>query len=71
MQRVEVIFRYLRGGPSYFFGRTHFEHRAPQDVPLVIIGETFVQGSGPRPPTGSEPRPAQLLRPKVGTKLFL
>ena len=44
------------------FGRIHFEHRAPQE-PLVI-GETFGGDSGPRRPTGSEPRPAQLLRPK-------
>ena len=49
------------GGSKPFFRRTHFEHGAPQ-VPLVI-GETFGEDLGPRRPTGSEPRPAQLLRP--------
>ena len=37
------------GGPSQFFGRINFEHRAPQ-VPL-IIGETFGEDSGPWRPT--------------------
>ena len=29
----------------------------------IVIGETFGEDLGPRRPTGSEPRPAQLLRP--------
>ena len=52
----------LKGGQSKSFGRIHFEHRAPQ-VPLVI-GDIFGEDSGPRRPTGSDPRPAQLLRLK-------
>ena len=56
----------LRGGgggvQAIFLGRIHFEPRAPQ-VPLVI-GETLGGDSGPRRLTGSEPHPAQLLRPK-------
>ena len=52
----------LRGGSKQFFGRSHFEHRA-LGAPSHI-GETFGEDSGPRRPTCSEPRPAQLLRPK-------
>ena len=57
-----VVRSELRGGPSHFFGRINFEPRAPK-VPLVK-GETFGEDLGPLHPTGSELRPAQLLRPK-------
>ena len=50
------------GGSKPFFWRIYFEHRALQ-VPLVI-GGTFGEDLGPRRPTSSKQRPAQLLRPK-------
>ena len=60
--KLRVPSRGGRGGSKPFFCRIHFDPRAPQ-VPLVI-GETFGKDVGPRSPTGFEPCPAQLLRPK-------
>ena len=36
----------------------------PYDEVPLVIGETFGEDLGPRHPTSSKPRPAQLLRPK-------
>ena len=59
----------LRGGyQAYFFGNFNFEIEVAQQGPYMY--QHFGEVSGPRRPTGSEPRPALIWAPGIAIWLF-
>ena len=59
----------LRGGyQAYFFGNINFEIEVAQQGPYMY--QHFGEVSGPRRPTGSEPRPALIWAPIIAIWLF-
>ena len=59
----------LRGGyQAYFFGNFNFEIEVAQQGSYMY--QHFGEVSGPRRPTGSEPRPALIWAPGIAIWLF-